>query len=148
MNNVFDVCDFILLYEDSQGRRVNNLRMQKLLYFVQAKFFKETNSPCFTEEMVAWRYGPVVPAIYQRYRGYGALGIEPSHFPYLANARNRLSGAEFIVEILDQVSQYTTGALVDISRCQKPWNMARKSDGVISSTLIRKEFGRVERHPL
>lgn len=140
-NDIFDVCDFILFYEDSKGRSVSNLRLQKLLYFIQAKFLKETNSPCFTEEMRAWKYGPVIPTIYQKYRGYGALSIEVSHFPYSVEARNRLNGWEFIEEILEQMREISTGDLVDITHCQKPWNEARKMDGEITIQMMRDTFG-------
>lgn len=56
MYNALDVARYIIDYEATQGRTVSNLRLQKLLYFVQAQFIANTpnNSPCFSQK---WRLG-------------------------------------------------------------------------------------------
>ena len=41
---------------------LTNLRLQKLLYYVQGWSLGERGRPMFREEIQAWRYGPVVPA--------------------------------------------------------------------------------------
>ena len=60
-----DIAEYIIYREASQGRTVSNLRLQKLLYFVQAQFIVQKDAPCFTERMEAWDYGPVVPEVYR-----------------------------------------------------------------------------------
>ena len=43
---------------------ITNLRLQKLLYFIQAVFLVQFNRPAYTETIEAWPYGPVVPEAY------------------------------------------------------------------------------------
>lgn len=143
-NDIYDISDFILFYESVENdRRVTNFRMQKILYFIQAKFVKETNNFCFNESLVPWKYGPVVPKIYRRYRGYGGLSISTSHYCNLAQSRSKIEKVEFIEEILEQLKHFSTNELSEIVRCQKPWCEATEHDSDITLSLMRNSFGRI-----
>lgn len=43
---------------------ITNLRLQKLLYFIQAVFLVQFRRVAYTETIEAWPYGPVVPEAY------------------------------------------------------------------------------------
>ena len=73
--SALDIAKYIIYYEHSKGREVSNLRLQKLLYFVQAKFFQIYGEPCFYENMEAWDFGPVVVSVYHEYKIFAALDI-------------------------------------------------------------------------
>ena len=51
MNNVLDVCRYIINYSNKKDYVISNLKLQKILYFTQAFFLmnKENGEPCFTE---------------------------------------------------------------------------------------------------
>lgn len=49
-------------------KEINNLQLQKLLYYTQAAFLVKVNRPAFTDDIVAWKYGPVVEKVYQEYK--------------------------------------------------------------------------------
>jgi len=57
------------------GHSVSNLKLQKILYFIQAEFLVVKGIPCFEEEIIAWGFGPVVLEVYHEYKVYGAAGI-------------------------------------------------------------------------
>jgi uncharacterized phage-associated protein len=51
---------------------VDNLKLQKLLYYSQAvHLVLNEKQPLFTEQIEAWDYGPVVPPVYREYKQYG-----------------------------------------------------------------------------
>lgn len=50
------------------GYEVGNLRIQKLLYFIQAYTLVKFGYPAFEAEIEAWPYGPVVPEVYFAYK--------------------------------------------------------------------------------
>lgn len=60
MENIRDVCEFILHHEYENGRSLTNHRLQSLLYFVQAKYLKTFGKPCFEDSLCVWEHGPVV----------------------------------------------------------------------------------------
>lgn len=49
-------------------KEINNLQLQKLLYYTQAAFLIKVNKPAFNDDIVAWKYGPVVEKVYQEYK--------------------------------------------------------------------------------
>jgi len=51
---------------------VDNLKLQKLLYYSQAVHLVLHNkAPLFSDEIEAWDYGPVIPPVYREYKPYG-----------------------------------------------------------------------------
>ena len=116
-----DIAEYIIYREASQGRTVSNLRLQKLLYFVQAQFIVQKDVPCFTERMEAWDYGPVVPEVYRAYKFYGSNAI-----PYTKTSFRHIDDADKVLidSMLDSCSDYSTSTLVDMTHSQNPWKFA------------------------
>lgn len=131
--DALEVARYIIYHEEQAGRPVSNLRLQKLLYFVQAKFLVEKEKPCFDQRMEAWNFGPVVPKVYKAYRYYGSTPIpcedESNDFSIQPSDR------EIIDSILDSCSRYATSTLVDITHAQDPWIHAHQTDDRIITPL-------------
>lgn len=120
--NALDIAHYIIKYEGLQGRTVSNLRLQKLLYFVQCTFLATSGAPCFSEDMEAWDYGPVVPEVYRKYKIFGSTMI--SEFSDDQNVKIVPADQKLIEMILDACGNRTTRQLVDISHHQDPWKNA------------------------
>lgn len=120
MYSAMDVARYIIAYEKTQGRPVSNLRLQKLLYFVQANFILSTGGPCFLTRMEAWNFGPVVPQVYQEYRIYGGTTIPVSPSTASLGAIDSKDKAP-INSMLDKCGRISTTDLVTISHGQDPW---------------------------
>lgn len=59
-----NVARYIINYYD-----VDNLKLQKLLYYCQGVFMTLNNGkPLFDNKIEAWTYGPVVPSVYCKYK--------------------------------------------------------------------------------
>jgi len=56
---------------------VSNLQLQKVMYFAirEQKDNYELLNQIYDEPFYVWRYGPIVPKIYRKYRIYGASSI-------------------------------------------------------------------------
>ena len=137
MYSALDISKYIISYEHSKNREVSNLRLQKLLYFVQAKFLRETGKPCFLDTMEAWDFGPVVVSVYHEYKIYGGLDITFSvQVPKIDS-----SSIMLLNNILDYVADYPTWQLVDITHEQKPWIDARNNiDKTITVDAMKSFF--------
>lgn len=137
--SAFEVARYIIHHEAQQNRPVSNLRLQKLLYFVQAKFVMDSHgtSPCFYEKMEAWGFGPVVREVYYEYRYYGGAMIPPErNFSTTIAPRDQ----SMIDEILNDCAQFSTSALVDITHSQTPWQEARRYNKEITTAAIYNYF--------
>ena len=105
---------------------ISNLKLQKLLYFIQAYFLVEVGKPCFSDVIEAWDYCPIVPSVYKEYRVYGSSNIpctdDGSEFRYIKD-----DDYDSLNRILAEVSKNTESQLTYITRNQLPWINARKS---------------------
>lgn len=124
MYDVFDIVKYIVWHEAKEDRPVTHLRLQKLLYFVQAVFLTVWGEPCFNATMEAWEYGPVIPEVYSEYKIFGSSCIPaPRGFSdrFLTDqARSQIN------QMLDICSKYTTHELVELTHEQDPWKNAYK----------------------
>lgn len=122
--DMFDLCQYIIQYEHSQKRIVTNLRLQKLLYFIQAHCFINMIDPSLPDKMQAWRYGPVMPEAYDKYRFFGSIGIVPRFDVDTEKLVVDPTLKGLVNDVLEQCSDFSTQDLIDISHHQKPWSEA------------------------
>ena len=160
MYNVLEVSRHIINYGHEKSYNISNLKLQKLLYFVQAIFLlvKENNEPCFEENIEAWDFGPVVPEAYHEYKMYGSLNIpkidnykdfeinENGCLEYLTKDfyDNVISDEDKVVInlVVDKFAKYPAMKLVEITHRQTPWIKAYQEGKktVISNISIRRYF--------
>lgn len=141
MYKALSIASYIIQRCNSQNKTISNLKLQKILYFVQAEFLVTKDQPCFAEEIEAWDFGPVVPIVYQKYKIFGGGNI-----PVLGKKANPviLSGEDqkLVNGIVDECAQYSASTLVEITHHQTPWIEAYKNgyNRVISKESIKKYF--------
>ncbi len=63
-----DVANHIIQYCNENNGEITNLKLQKILYYVQAAFLIEKDKPAFKESIVAWQYGPVIESVYRKFK--------------------------------------------------------------------------------
>lgn len=158
MYNVLDICRYVINYSNQKGYGISNLKLQKILYFIQAYFLSYTDShdPCFSETIEAWDFGPVVPEAYHEYKQYGSGDIpmitsylefdsdniwDVTRIPYDDNI---ISPADKIIinSVIDKFADYSATDLVSLTHNQAPWKNAYipRMNNLISNEAIREYF--------
>lgn len=142
MYNVLDICRYIINYSNDKNYDISNLKLQKLLYFIQVYFLIETKKPCFNEIIEAWDFGPVIPVAYNEYKGYAGTHI-PHIKQYIEYDKNNiwnnkrvdynnniiLSDDKYLINaVVDKLANYTATDLVNITHHQKPWVSVYKAN--------------------
>jgi len=54
------------------GKFVTQMKLQKLVYFAQGYHLAKYGVPLIKEDFQAWKFGPVVPEIYDNFKLYGS----------------------------------------------------------------------------
>lgn len=117
------IAKYIIYHEKKAGRSVSNLKLQKLLYFVQAGFFAYNGEPCFEDKIHAWSFGPVVEDVYCKYRIYGGSSIPEvpaENVEEEIDSKDR----ETINDILDFFGYSSNLDMMKVCFEQKPWKDA------------------------
>ncbi len=58
------------------GISVSPMKMQKLLYFLYARFYANHNIPLFSDQFEKWPYGPVLSEVYTEFKAFGSRPID------------------------------------------------------------------------
>lgn len=84
MYKSMDIADYFVQSSIKQGIEINNLKLQKLLYYFYAKNLVENKENIFDEKFEKWQYGPVLPSVYHSYKQFDGFDISevPKHFRF------------------------------------------------------------------
>ena len=125
---------------------VSPLQLQKLLYYAQVWFFVKHGNRLFFSDIKAWKYGPVVPEIWQLFRFIRRTDGIP---------RNKLDDynppsafTSHLQEVWDAYGHLSGSQLVDLTHSELPWKLSRigllsdqpSSKPVIISKRTTREF--------
>lgn len=122
---------------------VTPLQLMKLTYLAHGWMLGLTGKPLLNEQVAAWRYGPVLPSLYQAIRNYRDGPVDD--VPVFAGA---VTFAPDELSIMDQVAdiygRYTGIELSSLTHEPgTPWDMAWKASGqntTISNDLIENFY--------
>lgn len=136
----------IALTDEEHGDHITNLKLQKLLFYLQSFWLAEYGEPLFAERVEAWTYGPVVPAVYDRFKGYGRAALdvqkEGREMHFAPAERER-----FFYSVYGVLVQYSASWLTRLSHEEPAWQTAwAKGNGTeITHEAMRKNFlGRID----
>lgn len=82
MYEALDVARYVINKSIEIGYPVTNIKLQKVLYFIQKEFIKERGEGCFKEPIVNWRHGAVIEEVYDEYKKYQDVEIRSRQDTY------------------------------------------------------------------
>ena len=71
--NPIDVSKYIINYLNKKSYPVNHLKLQKLLYYIEAWYTVLTDSNIFSEKIEAWEHGPVIRKVWDYFKNQSIL---------------------------------------------------------------------------
>lgn len=95
--SALDVSDYIISYCNSIGKKITNLELQKVLYFVAGEFFRISGRDIIAEDFESWQFGPVIPIVYDTFSIYGGNPLKPNDDPRGKIASNDMSVIDHVV---------------------------------------------------
>ena len=125
---VNDVADYIIVRLDEPSHGLNLLKLQKLVYYVQAWCLALTGAPLFNGKFQAWIHGPVGRTLYDRFSAthmmYGPHECNGVRRNFDPNALRRAVPVQPVV-ILDAYAQFSGPQLERMTHEEDPWLLAR-----------------------
>jgi uncharacterized phage-associated protein len=130
--------------ESEDNDRLCNLRLQKLLYYVQGWHLATFGKPLFPERIEAWRHGPVVRDVYHTFARFG-FSIPPSEgsVPEGMGMKDK----QFIERVWMRYRNCSATALRDMTHKEAPWLVTRghlppdaRCDREIETSVMRDYF--------
>lgn len=119
---------------DSGGDYITNLKLQKLLYYAQGTYLALKEQKLFSDKIKKWNYGPVVTAVYEKYKEYRNNGIDKT-----GKADIDEETTDILQEVYNVFGQYTAFKLSQMTHEEDPWQNA-EHNGEISAESIKEYF--------
>ena len=137
-HNVIDIAKKIVCKTDAEhGDTISNLKLQKLLYYMQGFHLAFFDAPLFNECVEAWMYGPVVPVAFHEFKKYGNRAINPANYTdelELTDEQQQLFDTVYL-----QYNRYSASALMKMTHTEGPWKRHNIGE-VITNEELRSFF--------
>lgn len=123
MVNPLTIAKYFIIraYEDGREYQMTNMKIQKLLYYSQCLYLALYKKPLFSDEIQAWRYGPVCPPAYRFYSEFEAKQLP---IPKSENIKEEIKTV--LEEVWQYFGEYNAYHLSDLTHVEFPWRKARK----------------------
>ena len=130
--------------------------MQKLAYFAYGWTMVAKEKQLFYDRIEAWRYGPVIPSLYDQLKKFGRKRITRRILEFNHEKNNFFSWSliedseveKLVRKVWDHYKQYSPVEMVNLTHAPNtPWYKTVVDKGfyaVISDELISKHFSEKE----
>lgn len=114
--------------------KCTHLKLEKLVYLCYAEYLTNEKEKLFSDNIYAFKFGPVVETVYERYKQYGNEELEDTNIntidvmelPAVSRilfAKMGLKKFMYINKIINNYGDYTASQLVDIThKKDTPWD--------------------------
>ena len=109
MYSALDVAKYVVCKCTNDNCPISNLHLQKILYYLQRDYLRNGEA-LFSDEIQAWRFGPVVSEVYYNYCGYGSLPIE------------EIGDVE-----IEQCDKERVDPIIDAYKYKNPWDLVKET---------------------
>lgn len=115
---------------------ITPLKLQKILYLAQSAHLGLGKGPLFDDEIVAWKYGPVVQEVYMAYKTRRDPIVKPKNNDYLSLNEDTNN---FLEDVWKLFGKYTAYKLVELTHSHLPWKEAKEGQ-VIKKDRIAEYY--------
>ena len=78
MVDIMDLSEYIIYYSNIKDYGISCLKLQKILYLLQAEWLITRDKRLFADKIIAWDFGVVVPEVYRKFIQWGSFDIPTS----------------------------------------------------------------------
>ena len=137
MSTAAKVAEYIIHEAQKREKPVTNIKLQKLLYFTQGSYLAKHKKKAFEDNIIAWKYGPVIKDIYYKYSLYGAKPIIVVEEYDSKISLMLINAIDIVLESFLDVNQ--TDLIEETIKPGSPWSYT-DIDDVISVDDIKDYF--------
>ncbi len=129
------ISDCLLFIASQSGESdITNLKLQKLLYYIQGATLSLNGQRMFQEDITKWQYGPVVVPIYHAFRDYGHQIISPPEKIDLKDLHE--TQLKVIEDVYSFFGQFSALKLMDMTHSESPWINAEMREEITDEALV------------
>ena len=98
--NPIDIANYIVWRHRNEDHFLTHLKLQKIMYYVVAKYLKDKDELLFEDPIYKWQYGPVIKPVYHQFKLFGKSKIKEP-VSYLSSDSNYSGKGDFTINFVD-----------------------------------------------
>lgn len=75
MESPLAIANYFIKKSLDSGQLLTPMKLVKLVYIAHGWYLGLTNEPLISEGAEAWKYGPVIPTVYESFKAYGRAPV-------------------------------------------------------------------------
>jgi len=159
--DVRSIANFVLDIAAAEERRITNMHINKIVYFLHVDYLVEYRRPLVSAKIEAWEHGPVFRELYTQFKRFGESPIT-EHARKLSPITGQAENAEYSLNsnerpFLESLAKRYSGMSAAALRAQShvgggPWDAVWNHSGEMHPTMqisnesILDWYGKSPRH--
>lgn len=117
---------------------LTQMKLMKLLYFIQGTSLVYLNERFFPQDVVAWKYGPAVEKVHNKYRGQREIvnTINEEDVKDYKELNESPKHAEILSSVYDTFGSKSAYDLMRITHKQSPWINTDQGKAISDTEMI------------
>lgn len=144
MITTIDLARYVVATTNKIDHGVSLLKLQQILYFIQAEFLTVFDRPCFCDLIEAKKFGVRIYPVYLEFLGHGAgrIWYWEEHHPEWLDLNVTPDEKLHIDRVICKLLPYSGTELVRIIQSQDPWKKTYEEGQkrIIPNALIKSYF--------
>lgn len=120
-----DVANYIITYAKRNDKTVGSLKIQKIMYYIQAKSLVEKGPILIDERIEKWRLGPVFRNVHYCLKNYGRNPITETYQTLEISSKIQLK--EFSEEVFDINDKEFMDTVIEPLIDKHPFNLVDRT---------------------
>lgn len=140
--NIIDLSNYVIRYLKRKGQNINHLKLQKLLYYIEAWNMVFLDGQIFSDDIEAWQHGPVVRSVWDYFKKHSILYDE---LPVCETCDCIMSDEQrdVVNDVLDEYGDKTGYYLENLTHSEEPWRRARRTkEQIIDKAFMKYYYGK------
>jgi len=135
MTSAIELAKYVVEYYHKNNSNITNLKLQKVMYYIQGYTLKVLGVVAFEEDIYHWSYGPVIVEVYYQFNQFRSDPIvsEPP------KSKLPLKLKKVVDFVLSECFEYSAFTLVKKTHEEDPWKNTN-TNGVMTVQAIRSYF--------
>ena len=134
-----DIANKIIINTDiDKGDIISNLKLQKMMYYLQGFNLAFFGEKLFEDDIEAWQYGPVVPNVYKHFKGSskGAIVLNEGIDEIELDSDEQ---ENMFRQVMDEYGKFNAIRLMEMTHNEKPWKSTNIGN-IIDVDLMKTYF--------
>lgn len=138
--DVMKLSEYIIRYYNDRDKIITCIRLQEVLYYVQAWFLMQTDDVCFIDNIEAKEVGPIIAPVNAKYKEYGANNIPvPKDYAEMSMLPTDF---RLLTEVIEYTFSWSNSAMTNLVHDQRPYRHALKTHSrIILPEKMKSYFG-------